>query len=92
MLGFSVWIGGFYSIQGPHYDFKLFEPDLLKGKHVFVVDVDPDQEGRLARVANAHSRLELTGIGRASPRWLVKRQLGLSKMVESTVFYRIDEV
>lgn len=83
VLGFSAWVGGFYGIQGPHHDFRRFEPDLRKGKHVFVVDVDPDQESRLERVVNAHPKLELAGTGRASPRWFVMGQSNLSKMVES---------
>ncbi|MGI9319034.1 MAG: NAD/FAD-utilizing enzyme [bacterium] len=83
VLGFSVWIGGLYGIQGPHHDFKQFEPQLRKGKHVFVVDVKPDQEARLAGVVLAHPRLELAGTSRASPRWIVMGQQNLNKLVES---------
>jgi len=83
VLGFSAWVGGLYGIQGPHHDFKRFEMQLRTGRHVFVVDVDPDQEDRLERVVRGHPRLALAGTGKASPRWFVMGQHSLSRMSES---------
>ena len=44
MFGFVTWSGGFYGIQTPHREFRRFQKDLDAGKHVFIVDVDPEQE------------------------------------------------
>ena len=75
LLGFSAWSGGLYGIQVPHRDFRRFEPQLREGKHVFIVDVDPEQEERLAQLVARHPQLQLAGTGRATPRWIVALRL-----------------
>ncbi len=84
LLGFCAWSGGLYGIQEPHHDFKRFEPQLREGKHVFIVDVDPEQEAALARVVQAHPRLQLAGTGRATPRWIVMGQHRIKKFTSET--------
>jgi hypothetical protein len=84
LLGFSAWLGGLYGIQEPHRDFKRFETQLQAGKHVFVVDVDANQEGALDTVTKAHPRLILAGTGKASPRWLVMGQHNIKKFTSET--------
>ena len=84
LLGFCAWSGGLYGIQEPHHDFKRFEPQLREGKHVFVVDADPEQEAALARVVQAHPRLQLAGTGRAAPRWVVMGQHRIRKFTSET--------
>lgn len=74
MLGFCTWAGGFYGIQAPHKDFRRFEGHLAEGKHIFIVDVDPEQESALEKVVSGHPRLELAGTGSATPRWVVMGQ------------------
>ncbi len=74
LLGFCTWLGGLYGIQAPHRDFRRFEAQLRQGKHVFIVDVDPDQEATLKRVIQAHPNLQLAGTGSATPRWVVMGQ------------------
>ena len=84
LLGFCAWSGGLYGIQEPHHDFKRFEAQLREGKHVFIVDVDPEQEAALARVVQAHPRLQLAGTGRATPRWIVMGQYRIKKFTSET--------
>lgn len=84
LLGFCAWSGGLYGIQEPHRDFKRFLPVLREGKHVFIVDVDPEQEAVLARVVQAHPRLQLAGTGRATPRWIVMGQHNIKKFTSET--------
>ncbi len=84
LLGFCTWIGGLYGIQAPHRDFKRFEPQLREGKHVFIVDVDPDQETTLERVVMAHPGLQLAGTGSATPRWVVMGQHSIKQFTSKT--------
>ncbi|MFT7497225.1 MAG: hypothetical protein ACI9V8_002132, partial [Urechidicola sp.] len=84
LLGFFAWLGGLYGIQEPHHDFKRFEAQLRAGKHVFIVDVDANQEGVLDKVVKAHPELILAGTGKASPRWLVMGQYKIKKFTSET--------
>jgi hypothetical protein len=84
LLGFCAWSGGLYGIQVPNRDFRRFETQLRAGKHVFIVDVDPDQEARLARVVERHPRLQLAGTGRATPRWIVMGKYNIIKFTTET--------
>ena len=84
LLGFGAWSGGLYGIQVPHRDFKRFEIQLREGKHVFIVDVDPEQESSLARVVDRHPGLQLAGTGKATPRWIVMGQYGIKKFTSET--------
>jgi hypothetical protein len=78
-------LGGLYGIQEPHHDFNRFETQLREGKHVFIVDVDANQEDILDKVAKAHPELKLAGTGKASPRWLVMGQYKIKK-ITSEIF------
>ena len=84
LFGFSVWSGGLYGIQVPHHDFKRFEDQLREGKHVFIVDVDPEQEASLEWVVHRHEGLQLAGTGKATPRWIVMGQYGIKKFTSET--------
>ena len=84
VFGFSAWSGGLYGIQVPHRDFKRFEAQLRDGKHVFIVDVDPEQENSLERVVRHHPRLKLAGTGKATPRWIVMGQYNIKKFTSET--------
>jgi hypothetical protein len=84
LLGFGAWSGGLYGIQVPHRDFRRFERQLREGKHVFIVDVDPEQEACLARVVSRHPGLQLAGTGKATPRWIVMGQHGIKKFTSET--------
>lgn len=84
LLGLSAWAGGLYGAQKLHKDFKRFELQLRQGKHVFIVDVDPDQEASLEKIVQAHSGLLLAGTGKASPRWVVMGQYNIKKFTSET--------
>ncbi len=84
LLGFSAWVGGLIGIQTPHHEFKRFEPQLRAGKHVFIVDVDPDQEATLAGVVEKHPGLQLAGTGKAPPRWIVMGQYNVQRFTSET--------
>ena len=84
LLGFGAWSGGLYGIQEPHRDFKRFEAQLREGKHVFIVDVDPEQEDILHRVEQRHPGLMLAGTGKATPRWIVMGQYNIKKFTSET--------
>lgn len=74
VLGFCSWEGGLFGLRLPNHHFKRFQELLKEGKHIFFVDVDPEQEAVLESVVNAHPRLELAGEGKAAPRWIVRGQ------------------
>jgi hypothetical protein len=84
LLGFGAWVGGLYGIQEPHKDFRRFETQLRQGKHVFIVDVDPDQEASLDRVVENHPGLQLAGTGKATPRWVVMGQHKIKRFTSDT--------
>jgi hypothetical protein len=83
-LGFCAWVGGLYGTQEPHRDFKRFSSQLRDGRHVFIVDVDSDQEAALERVVRAHPGLLLAGTGKATPRWVIMSQYNIKKFTSNT--------
>lgn len=71
VLGFCTWEGGLFGIQEPHQDFVRFDRDLSAGRHVFFVDVTPDQESVLSKVVSAHPGLQAAGNGESTPEVVV---------------------
>ena len=84
MLGFITWSGGFYGIQTPHKDFKRFQKDLDKGKHIFIVDIDPSQEDIVKQLDREHPHLIKAGTGMATPRWIVMGQQNVKNFTSTT--------
>ena len=84
MFGFVTWSGGFYGIQTPHKDFRRFQKDLDDGKHIFIVDVDPSQEGIIKQVKYEHPHLSDAGTGSATPRWIVMGQQNFKDITTTT--------
>jgi hypothetical protein len=74
VLGFCTWEGGLIGIQEPHVDFRRFQDDLQKGKHILFVDADPDQEDILKKVVGEHPKLTDAGEGSSTPGLVVKAQ------------------
>ena len=74
VLGVCTWEGGLFGIQEPHYQFKQFQDVLKQGRHVFFVDVTEQQEAVLARIVDAHPKLEAAGEAEATPEWVIKWQ------------------
>jgi len=83
VLGFCAWEGGFKGIQQPHNQFRRFENALRRGKHVFFVDVDPEQETVLETIAKSHPGLRPAGIGSSTPRWVIQAQKKWTGFVET---------
>ena len=74
MLGFCTWEGGLRGIQVPNHNFARFEKALTEGKHVFFVDLEPNQEAILEKVLKSHPQVELAGTGSSTQHWLVTLQ------------------
>jgi len=79
VLGFCTWEGGLLGIQKPNHDFVRFEKELNDGKHIFFVDLEPNQETVLERVLKSHPQVDLAGTGAGAPHWLItiQRKLGM---------------
>ncbi|MBC9249952.1 NAD/FAD-utilizing enzyme apparently involved in cell division [Pseudomonas alcaligenes] len=74
MIGFSVWEGSLFGLQQPNNAFRRFTERLHEGKHLFFVDVKPTQEPILNHIVAHHPRLEIAGIGNATPDWAMAVQ------------------
>ncbi len=74
MLGFCTWEGGLRGIQEPNHDFVRFEQALRDGKHIFFMDLEPQQEAILEEVLKSHPQVELAGTGSSAPHWLIALQ------------------
>ncbi|MET1080849.1 MAG: magnesium transporter [Pseudomonas sp.] len=79
LLGFCTWEGGFFGLQRPNRQFRQFAKSLRQGKHVLFVDVSPREEIQLDQVLQQYPRLQLAGIGPATPYWLVLWQHGWNR-------------
>jgi hypothetical protein len=74
LLGFCTWVGGLTGIQKPNHNFARFEQALRDGKHIFFVDLKPNQEVVLEKVLESHPQVELAGTGSSAPHWLIALQ------------------
>ena len=93
LLGFCTWEGGFLGIQKPNHNFARFEQALNDGKHIFFVDLVPQQEATLDKVLKAHPKVELAGTGTSVQHWLVTLQhkLGMYHHTHSAAFRPLRE-
>jgi hypothetical protein len=73
-LGFCTWEGGLFGIQTPNHNFARFEKALSEGKHVFFVDLEPQQESILEKVLKSHPQVEPAGTGPSTQHWLITLQ------------------
>ncbi len=85
VLGFCTWEGGFLGIQRKNKHFERFETVLNEGKHVFFVDLTPDQEGILEEVVKRHPDLELAGTERGTPQWVMLGQKKIPHLLRETL-------
>ncbi|MGB5324800.1 MAG: magnesium transporter [Pseudomonadales bacterium] len=83
VLGFSTWAGGFRGIQEPNHEFLKFEQALARGKHIFYIDVDSDQEATLSSVVSRFPQLEFAGDGSGAPSWLVHGQTQFQRFIKA---------
>jgi len=70
VFGFCTWEGGLIGFQRPNYHYKRFEGALAEGKHVFIIELDPDQEPILESLLEAHPHLEESGTEIGPSHWI----------------------
>ncbi|GIX31020.1 MAG: hypothetical protein KatS3mg124_1492 [Porticoccaceae bacterium] len=73
-LGFCTWEGGFLGFQERNHRFDRFQAALRAGRHLFFVDVTPDQVPLLEQVVARYPALERAGSGGGMPQWVVNAQ------------------
>lgn len=83
VFGFCAWEGGLRGIQEPNHELCKFNDALQKGKHIFFIDVDPNQEEIVSRVVSNHPQLKFAGDGQAAPGWLVHGQAQFQRIIKS---------
>jgi len=84
LLGFCTWEGGLFGIQRPNFHFARFEQALKDDKHIFFVDLEPNQEGVLERVLQKHPQVELAGTEVARNHWIVEFQKRVPRFFKET--------
>ena len=85
VLGFCTWEGGFVGIQRRNKHFERFEKALDAGRHVFFVDLLPDQEDTLEELLKRHPDLELAGTERGTPQWIMEGQKRIPHLLRETL-------
>lgn len=85
IFGFCIWEGGLVGIQSPNNHFKRFQKVLTDGKHIFFVDLEPNQETILTELIDKHPQVELTGTGTAVPHWLLILRLKFFKFTDRSL-------
>jgi hypothetical protein len=58
-------------MERPNFHFARFADALKADKHIFFIDLEPNQEEILTQVIQKHSQVELAGTGSATPNWLI---------------------
>jgi hypothetical protein len=86
VFGFCTWEGGLIGIQKPNYHYKRFEDALNEGQHVFIVELDPDQEIDLARVLKDHPKLIEKGTEVGTPHWVFAWLHWLHAFIDRNLF------
>jgi len=81
VFGFFTWEGGLWGIQNPNVHFKQFQSLLEGGKHVFFVDVDPEQGAGVNKLLEKHPSIRKAGKARGAPRWIIAGQNRFKKIV-----------
>ena len=74
MIGFFTWEFGFIGIQRKNNRFARFEKALKRGKHIFFVDIELDNDQLLEAIVKKHPRIKPAGDGPSVPHWFVLMQ------------------
>ena len=69
-------------MQKTNYHFKRFEAALEEGKHVFLVDLDPNQETTLSIVLQDHPKLLEAATEVGSPHWVLASPHWLTAFID----------
>jgi hypothetical protein len=86
VLGFCTWEGGFVGMQKTNYHYKQFESALEDGKHVFIVDLDPNQESSLTIALQDHPKLLEAATEVGSPHWILASLHWLTAFIDRNLF------
>jgi hypothetical protein len=86
VLGFCTWEGGFVGMQKTNYHYKQFESALEDGKHVFIVDLDPNQESSLTIALQDHPKLLEAATEVGSPHWILASLHWLTGFIDRNLF------
>ena len=86
VLGFCTWEGGFVGMQKTNYHYKQFESALEDGKHVFIVDLDPNQESSLTIALRDHPKLLEAATEVGSPHWILASLHWLTAFIDRNLF------
>ena len=86
VLGFCTWEGGFVGMQKTNYHYKQFESALEDGKHVFIVDLDPNQESSLTTALQDHPKLLEAATEVGSPHWILASLHWLTAFIDRNLF------
>jgi len=86
VMGFCTWEGGLIGMQKPNFHFKRFEKALDEGKHVFIIDLDPDQEINLAAALKDHPKLLEAATEVGSPHWILASLHWLDAFIDRNLF------
>ena len=84
LLGFCTWEGGFIGIQKINYHFARYAGALKRGRHVFFVDLQHDQEKILEQVLKVHPNVKLSGTGTATPHWILALEEKVPRFLHTT--------
>lgn len=74
MIGFFTWEFGFIGIQRKNNRFARFEKALKRGKHIFFVDIEAENDQLLADMVKKHPKIKGAGDGPSVPQWFVQMQ------------------
>lgn len=84
LLGFCTWLGGLWGIQKRNVHFKRFDTALRNGRHVFFIDEAPGHGEVFKDIANRHPTIELGGMDRGAPNWIVFSQYRVRRFFTET--------
>ena len=88
IFGFGTWEGGFIGFQKPNYHYGRFEGALNEGKHVFIVELDPDQEPILTELLQSHPTLEEKGTEMGRPHQFFVIRHWVFEFIDHNLFSR----
>lgn len=86
VFGFCTWEGGFIGFQKPNYHYERFESALKDGKHVFIVELDPNQEPILEELLKDHPGLEEKGTEIGPAHWIFAWRHRLFEFIDRNLF------
>jgi len=82
MVGFFTWEFGFIGIQRKNNRFSRFEKALKNGKHIFFVDIEPENDQLLVDRVKKHPRIKKAGDGPSVPQWFIQIQDGFKSFTK----------